>query len=196
MARTRDRYEEDEAYDDEEDGGYAAPPPAASPWADTKVLVTIVIAVGILGIVGALVYRHTRTERVRRQRAADYRKLGVQLVREVHKIGVEYFSQQKQSLDPSRWEPFRSRDDVLDAILVELDDFEPHFVSAARFAEPKIAEYQGTIEELGGGVKMSKGMLTSGGVETPAWIFQLLIQDDKGRRLGKAMVCLKALSEE
>jgi len=188
MARRREMVEGDG------DEYYEAPPP--SPWGDTKVVVTIVVAVGVLGIVGALVYRQHQHEALRRRRVADYKKLGSKLVREVHKLGVEFFSQGKATIDPSRWEALRQQPALVDAILIQLDDFEQHFVAAARYADPKIAEYPGSIRELGGGVKMSKGRIVSGGAEVRVWIFHLYIQDDKGRRLGKAMVCLKSIEEK
>jgi len=193
MARRRERAEEpdDESYDDE---GYRPAPPA-SPWADPKIVVVMVVIVGVLGIVGALVFRSKKAEENRRARLAAHRKLGAELAREVHKIGIDYFSSGKRPIDPTRWEAFRKNEAVIDAILVELDDFKESFIAAANYVNPKLGRRPRSTKELGGGVKLMTGKLISGGIEREVWIFELLIQDSKGVRLGKAIVCLTALGD-
>ena len=53
-----------------------------------------------------------------------------------------------------------------------------------------------TIEELKGGVKLTRGRIISAGSRIPVWMFELHIYNDKRMRLGKAMVCLKAIKED
>jgi len=192
MARRRDRADElDGEYYDDEPEPRTAPP--ASPWSDPKIVVVLVVIIGALCIVGALVYRSNKAAEARRMRIASYRKSGAVLVREVHKIGVDYFSSGKRPIDPARWESFRQNADVVDAILVGLDDFEESFIAAANYVNPTIGRRPHSTVELGGGVKMMTGKLISGGIEREVWIFELLIQDSKSVRLGKAIVCLAAL---
>ena len=167
-----------------------------SPWQDTRVVVSVVIAAGVLAVIGAIAFRVHRTSRLRSEREAAYKQLGIRLVYDVHKLGVDYFSQNKQKIDRVRWQPFLDQADVVDAILLEMHDFKPESVDAARFANPLIEEVVGSLQELGGGVKMSKGWITSGGTRLQVWIFQTPIQNDKGVMIGKAIVCLKSLDAQ
>jgi hypothetical protein len=160
------------------------------------VVVTVVVAVGILAIIAAVAVRVQRAKRIRAARAKAHRDLGIRLVNDVHALGVSYFEQGKQKLDRTRWDPFLAETELVDAILIEMDDFEPTFVDAARFAKPRIEEFQGTLQELGATVKMTRGRITSGATRHNVWIFQMPIMNNKGIRIGKAMVCLKALPED
>ncbi len=170
-------------------------PQATTSWGDTRVIVAIVVAVGLLAIVGAVVFRVNRSKESRRKKIANHKALGSSLVRKVHAIGVDYFSQGKKSLDPSRFDEVRAEPALVEAMLIELDDFDEQLVAAAKYETPTLEKFRG-VEELKGGVKLTRGRIISAGSRIPVWMFELHIYNDKRMRLGKAMVCLKAIKED
>ncbi len=132
-----------------------------------------------------------RRKQLRLLREDKHKELGAELAGELHKIGVEIISQGKEEADKAIWDTFRGKPKFVDAMLIRIDvKMRRSFLMGTASGTNPAVKKRGDTEDMADGTRFTKGAIVRNGVETPAWIFELSIKNDKGVSVGRATIFL------